>query len=263
MGKYIHKSFWKSSFEAMSGKDRLAIFPSRGAQTIMKARLKGAQKGHSLLKKKSDALQMRFRLVLKKIVDTKQTMGDVMKEASFSLAEAKFVLGDFNQPVLQNVNKAKLKIRTRRDNVAGVNLPVFESYTDGSDSYEMTGLARGGQRVAELKKNYTSAVNLLVELASLQTSFITLDEVIKITNRRVNAIEHVIIPKIERTLAYIVSELDELEREEFFRLKKVQDKKKKIRKQKEEEAKLRGDDENDDGPATDIFDADHDEDLLF
>ena len=97
----------------------------------------------------------------------------------------------------------------------------------------------------------------------MQTSFITLDEVIKITNRRVNAIEHVIIPKIERTLAYIVSELDELEREEFFRLKKVQDKKKKIRKQKEEEAKLRGDDDDDDGPATDIFDADHDEDLLF
>ena len=47
----------------------------------------------------------------------------------------------------------------------------------------------------------------MVDLASLQTSFITLDEVIKTTNRRVNAIEHVIIPKIERTLAYIISEL--------------------------------------------------------
>ena len=46
-----------------------------------------------------------------------------------------------------------------------------------------------------------------MELASLQTSFITLDEVIKTTNRRVNAIEHVIIPRIERTLAYIISEL--------------------------------------------------------
>jgi len=249
----------------MSGKDRISIFPSRGAQTLMKGRLKGAQKGHSLLKKKADALQMRFRLILKKIVETKQTMGDVMKEASFSLAEAKFVLGDFNQPVLQNVNKARLKIRTRRDNVAGVNLPVFESYSDGSDSYEMTGLAKGGQKVAEVKKFYAAAVTLLVELASLQTSFITLDEVIKTTNRRVNAIEHVIIPKIERTLAYIVSELDELEREDFFRLKKVQDKKKKMRKQKEEEAKLRGDDENDDdgATATDIFEADHDEDLLF
>ena len=93
--------------------------------------------------------------------------------------------------------------------------------------------------------------------------FFCLDEVIKTTNRRVNAIEHVIIPKIERTLAYIVSELDELEREEFFRLKKVQDKKKKIRKQKEEEAKLRGDDDDDGPGGADIFEADHDEDLLF
>lgn len=80
----------------MSGKDRLNVFPSRGAQTTMKLRLKGAQKGHSLLKKKSDALQLRFRMILKKIVETKQTMGEVMKEASFSLAEAKFASGDFN-----------------------------------------------------------------------------------------------------------------------------------------------------------------------
>ena len=249
----------------MSGKDRIAIFPSRGAQTQMKGRLKGAHKGHSLLKKKADALQMRFRSILKKIVETKQTMGEVMKEAAFSLAEAKFACGDFSQAVLQNVNKAQLKIRTRKDNVAGVNLPVFEPYQDGSDSYELAGLARGGQQIAQLKKNYQKAVMLLVELASLQTSFVTLDEVIKITNRRVNAIEHVIIPRIERTLVYIIAELDELEREEFFRLKKVQDKKKKIRKQKELEAETRraaagGDEENE---GQDIFEAEHDEDLLF
>ena len=89
---------------------------------------------------------------------------------------------------MQNVSKAQLKIRTKKDNVAGVNLPVFESYQDGADSYELAGLARGGQQMAIVKKNYQKAVELLVELASLQTSFITLDEVIKITNRRVNAI---------------------------------------------------------------------------
>ena len=46
-------------------------------------------------------------------------MGDVMKEASFSLAEAKFATGDFNHLVLQNVNKAQIKVRTKKDNVAG------------------------------------------------------------------------------------------------------------------------------------------------
>ncbi|XP_056646241.1 V-type proton ATPase subunit D [Diorhabda carinulata] len=221
----------------MASKDRLLIFPSRGAQMLMKGRLKGAQKGHSLLKKKADALQMRFRMILNKIIETKTLMGEVMKEAAFSLAEAKFATGDFNQVVLQNVTKAQIKIRTKKDNVAGVTLPVFECYQDGTDTYELAGLARGGQQLTKLKKNYQSAVKLLVELASLQTSFVTLDEVIKITNRRVNAIEHVIIPRIERTLAYIISELDELEREEFYRLKKIQDKKKihkaKVEKQKQ------------------------------
>jgi V-type H+-transporting ATPase subunit D len=55
---------------------------------------------------------------------------------------------------------------------------------------------------------------------------VILDEVIKVTNRRVNAIEFVIIPKIENTIKFVLSELDEQDREEFFRLKKVQGKKK-------------------------------------
>ncbi|XP_062503559.1 V-type proton ATPase subunit D-like [Corticium candelabrum] len=213
----------------MSGKDRLSIFPSRAAMTLMKGRLKGAQKGHSLLKKKADALMMRFRLILAKIIESKTSMGEVMKEASFSLAEAAYSAGDFSLGVLQNVDKAQTKVRSKKDNVAGVTLPMFECVADGTDTYELTGLSRGGQQVAHCKDMFGKAVTLLVELASLQTSFITLDDVIKITNRRVNAIEHVIIPRIERTIQYITTELDEREREEFYRLKKIQEKKKKTR----------------------------------
>lgn len=74
----------------MSGKEKIAVFPSRMALTQMKIRLKGAQKGHSLLKKKADALTMRFRALVRKIVENKTLMGEVMKEAAFSLAEANF-----------------------------------------------------------------------------------------------------------------------------------------------------------------------------
>jgi V-type H+-transporting ATPase subunit D len=96
-------------------------------------------------------------------------------------------------------------------------------------------LGRGGTQLQKLKRNYNEAIKNLVELATLQTSFVILDDVIKVTNRRVNAIEHgilqniiqtdlifspfflVIIPKISRTINYIISELDEMEREEFYR----------------------------------------------
>lgn len=243
--------------------DRIPVFPSRMALTLMKGRLKGAQKGHSLLKKKADALTLRFRAILKRIIETKMLMGEIMKEASFSLAEAKFTTGDFNHIVLQNVNKAQIKVRSKKDNVAGVTLPIFEHYQDGSDSNELTGLSRGGQQIDKLKKNYAKAVQHLVELASLQTSFVTLDEVIKLTNRRVNAIEHVIIPRIERTLSYITGELDEREREEFFRLKKIQEKKKKlqiIKDAAQAELKRQGIEIR---AAANLLEDEHDEDLLF
>ena len=56
-------------------------------------------------------------------------MGDVMKEASFSLAEAKFATGDFNHLVLQNVNKAQIKVRSKKDNVAGTKSVTHNSST--------------------------------------------------------------------------------------------------------------------------------------
>ncbi len=138
----------------------------------------------------------------------------------------KTVGGDIGYQVQESAKSAKFRLRTKQENVSGVFLPAFESYVmEGNNDFGLTGLGKGGQQVQRCRETYARAVETLVELASLQTAFVILDEVIKVVNRRVNAIEHVIIPRTENTIKYINSELDELDREEFFRLKKVQNKK--------------------------------------
>jgi len=194
---------------------------------LMKSKLKGAETGHSLLKRKSEALTKRFRDITKRIDEAKRKMGRVMQIAAFSLAEVTYAVGgDIGYQVQESVKSARFRVRTKQENVSGVFLPAFESYTtEGNNDFGLTGLGKGGQQVQKCRETYARAVETLVELASLQTAFVTLDEVIKVVNRRVNAIEHVIIPRTENTIKYINSELDEMDREEFYRLKKVANKK--------------------------------------
>lgn len=70
-------------------------------------------------------------------------------------------------------------------------------------------------------------------MASLQTSFLALDKVIKQMSRRVNAIKNIIIPRIQRTISYILTELDEQEREDFYRMKLIKGKKIKMQEEKD------------------------------
>lgn len=222
----------------MSGKDREPVFPTRQSLGLMKSKLKGAQTGHDLLKRKSEALTKRFRDITKRIDEAKRKMGRVMQIAAFSLAEVTYAVGNntIGYQITESVRQAKFRVRTKQENVSGVFLPQFESFqTEGGSDFQMTGLGKGGQQVAKCRETYTRAVETLVELASLQTAFVILDEVIKVVNRRVNAIEHVIIPRTENTIKYINGELDEMDREEFFRLKKVKGVKEKAQAAEEAE----------------------------
>jgi len=222
---------------------RLAVFPTRQNLQVMKVKLTGATKGHSLLKKKADALTMRLRLLLKDILQAKEDMGIAFKDGNFALAEVKYAAGDIKPMVIESVGQAQKRVEIRIDNIAGVKVPVFKAIDTGAAQADLTGLSKGGQQVAKARTTFAKAVDVLVQLATLQSSFMILDQAIKVCSRRVNALDTVVIPKITNTVEYIKSELDELEREEFFRLKRSQDKKKQeLQKKKLEKlAKLAAD----------------------
>lgn len=116
--------------------------------------------------------------------------------------------------------------------LGSVKVPVLEPVVSTAPSKQYLGLGQGGQRVKACKEAYLKALETLIEIASLQTKFVVLDEAIKVTNRRVNAIRHAIKPKLVRTIAYVEAELEEQEREEMFRLKKIQQKKEEMKRKR-------------------------------
>ncbi|KAG8217843.1 vacuolar ATP synthase subunit D [Butyriboletus roseoflavus] len=213
----------------MSGSGpRENVFATRMALTNMKLRLKSAETGHSLLAKKRDALTTRFRAILKKVDEAKRKMGRVMQLASFSMAEVTYATGDIAYLVQEQAKLATFRVKATQENVSGVLLPAFEADRVPGSDFNLTGLGRGGQQVLRAKEVYAKALETLVELASLQTAFMILDEVIRATNRRVNAIEHVIIPRLDNTIKYILTRLTDTDGSLVNRLKKVQGKKKRV-----------------------------------
>lgn len=209
-----------------------AARPAANRMTLQtfKARLGGAKKGYNLLKKKRDALKARFQALLRDIVDTKLEVGNGLKDAAFALAKSHWANAgdDITSTVVERASKPSILCKLVADNCAGVSIPSFKmSHDPTKDAHVMTlGVAHGGAVINACRETYLKAVVQLVKLASLQTAFKTLDEEIKMTSRRVNALEYVLIPRIEDDIHYIIQEIDEMSREEFFRVKKVVEKKK-------------------------------------
>ncbi|KAM5526677.1 V-type proton ATPase subunit D 1 [Fusarium oxysporum f. sp. phaseoli] len=172
-------------------------------------------------------------------------MGRVTQISAFSLAEVTYAVGgDIGYQVQESAKSARFRVRTKQDNVSVVLLPAFESYlTEGNNDFCLTGLGKGGQQVQRCGETYARAVEALVELASLQTAFVILDEVIRVVNRRVNAIEHVANKKQRDTAAADAE----------------------MKAKREAEASAQGGDKSqkDDSTPADVLGAGDDEDVIF
>ena len=198
------------------------INPTRMELLKLKEREKLAVKGHSLLKEKRNALIMEFFNILEKVKGSRETVAKNLEEAYQDLTAAQVSMGDFT------VKKAAMSVTESVDvdidsrSIMGVVVPVIDS-----EIQERTIVERGygfmdtSVKVDEAAKKFEKSIQLIIELGETEKTIMLLASEIESTKRRVNALEHIIIPRLQNTVKYIEMRLEEMERESFVRLKMV------------------------------------------
>ena len=198
------------------------INPTRMELLSLKNRTKLAVKGHGLLKEKRDALIKEFFDILDRVKGVREAAERSLKEANEALLEAQIAMGDLA------VRKASLSVKESIDvdiksrSVMGVSVPVTNvkmeerSIIDRGYSFSDTTI-----QLDEAAKKFEESIKFLIELGEVEKTIFLLAEEIEATKRRVNALEHIMIPRFENTEKYIDMRLQEMERENFFRLKMI------------------------------------------
>ncbi|EDW90811.1 V-type proton ATPase subunit D [Drosophila yakuba] len=206
----------------MAKRDILPVFPSRANSVIMKQRVLAARRGVGLLKRKRDAIDMKLR-ELRRIRFDQDIIGDeTMRHAIFSMAKANLLGADFKPQMVSRSHMASVSLRRTEIKIVGVKLNTLELEAKGVGAFPLTGLSCGGMQVNRIRDCYTTALKALVEFSSLEYQVRMLEAASLQTNMRVNALEHVVIPVLQNTYNYICGELEEFEREDFYRLKRSQ-----------------------------------------
>ena len=198
------------------------INPTRMELLSLKNRTKLAVKGHGLLKEKRDALIKEFFDILDRVKGVREDAERSLKEANEALLEAQIAMGDLAVKKASLSVKESIDVDIKSRSVMGVSVPVTNvkmeerSIIDRGYSFADTTI-----QLDEAAKKFEESVKYLIELGEVEKTIFLLAEEIEATKRRVNALEHIMIPRFENTEKYIDMRLQEMERENFVRLKMI------------------------------------------
>lgn len=200
---------------------RLNVNPTRMELKKLKARLKTAVRGHKLLKDKSDEMIRRFSIIIK---ENKKLREQAEKELSSVLKEFAKARGLVSREEIERIFSmptVTLSLGLSTSSVMNVEVPKIEVQADSSDEIYPYSFAAITSEADYAVRQISKVIETLVKLASVEKTVQMLAKEIEKNKRRVNALEHVMIPQLEETIKYISAKLDENERGALTRLMKV------------------------------------------
>jgi len=196
--------------------------PNRMELMKVRKRLALAEKGHDLLKDKMDALVMELFNTLKTIQKSRATAIEQLRKGYEAVSACMAVMGTFETMQTAEETKKEIQIEISERNIMGIEVPTVEI-----EETERNALTRGyslhttSSHLDTAAREMERAVKLLVELAELEVTALTLARELERTKRRVNALEYILIPRLQGAMNFIMMRLDEMERENFTRLKRI------------------------------------------
>ena len=184
-----------------------------------KQRKKTAIKGHSLLKKKRDALIRKFFELIKNYKELKIKTIEKLNQSYKVLHKAQGVSGVNRLKSLSFSSEKSMTLKLTKTNMMGVEIPKFELLkNEHSMNASKIGLS---YYVEDARNKFLDLLPDIIKLSEIEQVIYALAEEIKKTKRRVNALEYIKIPELEKIEKTIKERLAEIERESFVRLKNI------------------------------------------
>ena len=199
--------------------------PTRAVLIALRRRIKVAQTGHSLLKMKLDGLMIEFFEVLNRAKTVRKELVENLVIAEQRLNMAKAIEGTVAINSVAYALQSEPTIQLESRNVMGVVVPKITAASVQKKMFERGyGIIGTSAAVDEAAESYEKLMDKIILAAEVETAAIRLVEDIESTKRRVNALEFKVIPDIKDTIRFIGFALEEMDRDNVVRLKKLKGK---------------------------------------